>query len=114
MVDREGGPFQPQMHHFVGGATKLFGAALYSPRGFLGVAAPRWNLPWPISYEEMEPYDTMAERMYHVHGLRGRDPTKPPASGPYPSEPVSNEPRIQQLFDDLTGGWLPPRSRPAR
>ena len=35
--------------------------------------------------------------MYHVHGLRGRDPTEPPASGPYPCPPVSNEPRIQQL-----------------
>ena len=30
--DRDGRPFQPQVHYFVGGATKLFGAALYRLR----------------------------------------------------------------------------------
>jgi choline dehydrogenase-like flavoprotein len=113
--DRGGRPFQPQVHYFVGGATKLFGAALYRLRredfGELrhhdGISPA-----WPISYEEMEPYYTMAERMYHVHGLRGRDPTEPPASGPYPSEPVSNEPRIQQLFDDLTAAGYHPFPAP--
>ncbi|HEY0418410.1 MAG TPA: GMC family oxidoreductase, partial [Acetobacteraceae bacterium] len=29
------------------------------------------------------------------------DPTEPPASGPYPHPPVSHEPRIRDLFDDL-------------
>jgi hypothetical protein len=28
----------------------------------------------PISYEEMEPYYSQAEVLYHVHGLRGEDP----------------------------------------
>ena len=56
---------------------------------------------WPLSYEEMEPFYTKAEEMYQVHGLRGTDPTEPPASAPYPYPPVSNEPRIQQLFDNL-------------
>jgi choline dehydrogenase-like flavoprotein len=109
--DRNGRPFQPQVHYFVGGATKMFGAALYRLRredfGELrhhdGISPA-----WPITYEELEPYYTKAEQMYHVHGLRGRDPTEPPASAPYPCEPVSNEPRIQQLFDDLTAvGYHP-------
>src|SRR5579862_7876812 len=30
--DRDGRPFQPQVHYFVGGATKVFGAALYRMR----------------------------------------------------------------------------------
>src|SRR5690349_11128146 len=30
--DRDGKPFQPQVHYFVGGATKLYGAALYRLR----------------------------------------------------------------------------------
>ena len=30
--DQHGKPFQPQVHYFVGGATKLFGAALYRLR----------------------------------------------------------------------------------
>src|SRR5262245_23261370 len=92
--DRHGRPFQPQVHYFVGGATKMFGAALYRLRqqdfGELrhhdGISPA-----WPITYGELEPYYTKAERMYHVHGLRGRDPTEPPASAPYPCPPVSNE-----------------------
>ncbi len=113
--DRQGRPFQPQVHYFVGGATKLFGAALYRLRredfGELrhhdGISPA-----WPIAYEELEPYYTRAEQMYHVHGLRGRDPTEPPASAPYPSEPVSNEPRIQQLFGDLTAAGYHPFPAP--
>jgi len=102
--DSNGKPFQPQVHYFVGGATKMYGAALYrlrkadfgELREYDGISPA-----WPISYEDMEPYYTQAEQMYHVHGLRGEDPTDPPASAPYPYPPVSNEPRIQQLFDDL-------------
>src|SRR3984957_17384906 len=30
--DAEGKPFQPQVHYFVGGATKMYGAALYRLR----------------------------------------------------------------------------------
>jgi choline dehydrogenase-like flavoprotein len=67
---------------------------------------------WPISYDELEPYYARAEQMYHVHGLRGRDPTEPPASGPYPCPPVSNEPRIQQLFDNLTAAGYHPFPAP--
>jgi choline dehydrogenase-like flavoprotein len=113
--DRDGRPFQPQVHYFVGGATKMFGAALYrlrqqdfgELRHYDGISPA-----WPIDYEELEPYYTRAEQMYHVHGLRGHDPTEPPASGPYPCEPVSNEPRIQRLFDDLTAAGYHPFPAP--
>ncbi|MGC1281387.1 MAG: NAD(P)-binding protein, partial [Streptosporangiaceae bacterium] len=30
--DADGKPFQPQVHYFVGGATKMYGAALYRLR----------------------------------------------------------------------------------
>jgi choline dehydrogenase-like flavoprotein len=81
--DADGKPFQPQVHYFVGGATKLYGAALYRLRaedfGELqhhdGVSPA-----WPISYDELEPYYTEAEQLYQVHGARGEDPTEPPAS----------------------------------
>ena len=56
---------------------------------------------WPIAYEDLEPYYTRAERLYHVHGERGVDPTDPPAGAPYPHPPISHEPRIQQLADDF-------------
>jgi choline dehydrogenase-like flavoprotein len=110
-----GEPFQPQVHYFVGGATKLYGAALYRLRredfGELrhhdGVSPA-----WPISYEDMEPYYTRAEQLYQVHGARGEDPTEPPASAPYPYLAVSHEPRIQQLSDDLAKAGLHPFHAP--
>src|SRR5262249_3676812 len=49
-----------------------------------------------------------AERLYHVHGERGVDPTDPPASAPYPHPPVSHEPRIQELADDFARVGLRP------
>ena len=74
--DKNGKAFQPGVHYWVGGATKLYGAALYRLRkedfGEIrhhGGASPAW----PISYDELEPYYTHAEHLYHVHGNRGRD-----------------------------------------
>jgi choline dehydrogenase-like flavoprotein len=109
--DKNGNPFPPGVHYFVGGATKMYGAALYRLRkedfGELkhhdGISPA-----WPISYEDMEPYYTKAEQLYHVRGARGEDPTEPPASAPYPWPAVSHEPRIQKLADDLArAGYHP-------
>ncbi len=102
--DHQGKAFQPQVHYFVGGATKLYGAALYRLRAedFGELRHHDGISPaWPRPYDEFEPYYTQAERMYEVHGARGEDPTEPPASAPYPHPPVSHEPRIQQVADDL-------------
>ena len=115
LVRRPGKEFQPQIHYFVGGATKLYGAALYRLRredfGELhhhGGISPAW----PISYEEMEPYYTLAEQMYEVRGARGEDPTEPPASAPYPFPALSHEPRIQQISDDLAAAGHHPFHAP--
>jgi choline dehydrogenase-like flavoprotein len=107
--------FQPQVHYFVGGATKLYGAALYRLREQdFGELHHHDGLSpaWPISYTDMEPYYTAAEQMYQVHGARGEDPTDPPASGPYPHPAVSHEPRIQQLSDDLAAAGYHPFHAP--
>ena len=113
--DASGKPFQPGVHYFVGGATKLYGAALYRLRkedfGELqhhdGISPA-----WPIAYDELEPYYTLAEQHYHVHGARGEDPTEPPSSAPYPHPAVSHEPRIQQLADDLAAAGYRPFHAP--
>jgi choline dehydrogenase-like flavoprotein len=112
----EGTPFQPQVHYFVGGATKVFGTALYrlrkedfgAVRHYDGVSPA-----WPIGYDEMEPYYTQAEQLYRVHGERGGDPTEPPASVPYPAPPVSHEPRIAKLAADLAAAGYHPFHAPA-
>ncbi|MGA9370690.1 MAG: GMC family oxidoreductase [Solirubrobacterales bacterium] len=113
--DAEGNSFSPQVHYFVGGATKMFGAALYRLRAedFGEIRHADGISPaWPISYEEMEPYYTMAEQLYQVHGARGEDPTEPPASAPYPFPAVSHEPRIAQLADDLAAAGHRPFHAP--
>jgi choline dehydrogenase-like flavoprotein len=113
--DAEDEPFEPQVHYFVGGATKLYGAALYRLRAEdFGEIQHRDGVSpaWPISYEEMEPYYTRAEQLYRVHGARGEDPTEPPASAPYPFPAVSHEPRIQQLSDDLAAAGYRPFHAP--
>jgi choline dehydrogenase-like flavoprotein len=113
--NKNGKAFQPGVHYWVGGATKLYGAALYRLRkedfGELqhhdGISPA-----WPISYDEMEPYYTKAEQVYRVHGARGEDPTEPPASAPYPFPAVSHEPRIQKLHDDLAAAGYHPFHAP--
>ena len=64
--DGGGTAFQPQVHYFVGGATKLYGAALYRLRKEdFGELHHHDGLSpaWPISYDELEPYYTQAEQM---------------------------------------------------
>jgi choline dehydrogenase-like flavoprotein len=109
--DKDGKELHPHTNYFVGGNTKFYGAALFRLRqqdfGELrhhGGISPAW----PISYDELEPYYTMAENLYQVHGNRGEDPTEPPASTPYPWPAVSHEPRIQQLSDDFEQAGLKP------
>jgi choline dehydrogenase-like flavoprotein len=107
----DGQPFQPQVHYFVGGATKLYGAALYRlrPQDFGEIEHVNGISPaWPLSYDDFEPWYSRAERLYQVHGNDGEDPTEGPRSEPYPWPAVSHEPRLQQISDDLAkGGYHP-------
>jgi choline dehydrogenase-like flavoprotein len=97
-------PLHPHTNYYVGGNTKFYGAALFRlRREDFGELRHEGGLSpaWPIGYDDLEPYYAEAERIYQVHGERGADPTEPAASGPYPFEAISHEPRIQQLHDDL-------------
>src|SRR3954463_7609199 len=116
--DDQGHPFQPQVHYFVGGATKFYGAALYRLRerdfGELkhyGGISPAW----PIGYRVIEPYYTAAAPPYPgprarraraaacrgAPGPAGAHRRARRAAPPPPAPRVSHEPRIQQLFDDM-------------
>jgi len=109
--DGAGTPFQPQVHYFVGGATKLYGAALYRlrPQDFAEMRHADGISPaWPIGYDEFEPWYTKAEWLYQVHGEHAADPTEGSWSRQYPWPPVSHEPRIQEISDSLErGGYHP-------
>ena len=103
--DKNGDTFHPGIHYNVGGNSKVYGAALLRMRAqdfgevkHQGGISPEW----PIRYDDLEPYYTQAEHLYHVHGRHGEDPTGPPASAQYKYPALYHEPRIQELHDDWT------------
>jgi choline dehydrogenase-like flavoprotein len=113
--DKDGKELHPHTNYYVGGNTRFYGAALFRLRkedfgeiNHHGGISPAW----PLRYEDMEPYYTEAERLYHVHGNQGEDPTEPHRSGPYTHTAVSHEPRIQQLSDDFARLGLRPFHTP--
>ena len=92
--DGDGKPFQPQVHYFVGGATKLYGAALYRlrPQDFGEIKHVDGISPaWPLDYGDFEPWYSKAEHLYQVHGNGGEDPTEGPGASPTrgPRSPMS-------------------------
>jgi choline dehydrogenase-like flavoprotein len=113
--DSDGAAFQPQVHYFVGGATKLYGAALYRlrPADFGEVQHVDGVSPaWPLGYDEFEPWYSKAEDLYQVHGTRGEDPTEGHYSQPYPAPAPSHEPRLQEISDALKAKGYHPFSAP--
>jgi choline dehydrogenase-like flavoprotein len=99
------------VHYFVGGNTKVYGAALPRLRAkdFGAVEHEGGTSPaWPISYEELEPYYARAEEIYAVHGAPGADPTEPPRAGPFPYPAVPHEPYIDDLSERLRKQGLHP------
>ena len=97
-------PFRPELHYYVGGNSKVYGAALFRllPADFGEVQHPNGIAPaWPLSYDDMEPYYVRAEHLFWVHGQHGEDPFAGFSSQDYKYPPVQHEPRIQQLSDGL-------------
>lgn len=99
----KGKAFHPGLHYYVGGNSKVYGAALFRLREKDFDQHQTHDGPspaWPVKYDVFEPYYGEAERLYHVHGTRGEDPTEPWSSTPYAYPAVSHEPKIQELNDN--------------
>lgn len=109
--DKEAKPFHPNTHYWVGGNTTFYGAALmrlrpgdFEERVHAGGLSPAW----PISYAELAPFYAEAERLWHVHGTRGIDPSEAPNDPPYPFPALAHEPGIARLEVHLKDvGWHP-------
>lgn len=114
--DKDGNDLHPQQSYFVGGQTKVFGAAMFRMRAQdFGVIHHQGGISpeWPICYADLEPYYTRAEELFHVHGDLGTappvaggfgssfDPTEPFHSKKYPFPAFSNEPRMQEIENDV-------------
>ncbi len=99
-LDQDDQPFKPFIHYNVGGNSKMYGAALFRFResDFEKVQHYGGESPaWPLKYDVYEPYYTIAEKLYSVHGKRGVDPSEPKAEADYPLPPISYEPLIKEL-----------------
>lgn len=110
-LDKHGKELRPGTGYWVGGNTKVYGAALLRlrERDFQRIEHKGGVSPaWPLTYDDFSAYYTQAERIYGVHGRRGDDPTEPPMECEYPFAPVSHEPRIQELSERLTEKGLHP------
>lgn len=106
-----GEAFKPGVHYYVGGNTKVYGAALPRLRreDFGALEHEGGTSPaWPIRYEDLEPYYNLAEALLFVHGRSGDDPSEPPRTRPYPFPEVAHEPYIAALIDKLRDQGLHP------
>ena len=111
--DKDGKDLHPQQAYFVGGQTKVYGAAMFRMRAEdFGVIRHQGGISpaWPITYADLEPYYTRAEELFDVHGDLGSNPpavpggfgsaydaTEPFHSKPYPYPAFSNEPRMAAI-----------------
>jgi choline dehydrogenase-like flavoprotein len=110
--DKDGKDLHPQQAYFVGGQTKVYGAAMFRMRAEdFGVIHHQGGISpaWPISYADLEPFYTQAEELFHVHGDLGKaptvpggfgssfDPTEPFHSTRYPFPAFTDEPRMAQI-----------------
>ena len=103
--DKKDKAFSPGQHYCVGGNTKVYGAALFRLREKdFGTLQHHGGISkaWPIDYTDLKDYYQEAEELYHVNGQRGADPTEPSESRPYRHGPIPHEPRIEELYKDLT------------
>ena len=108
---KDGSQFKPGVHYYVGGNTKVYGAALprFRQEDFSDLEHEGGtSLGWPISYDDLEPYYGEAEKIYRVHGQTGEDPTEPPRSIPFPYPAVPHEPYIADLTERLEAQGLRP------
>jgi choline dehydrogenase-like flavoprotein len=113
-LDDRGREFTPYTHYGVGGNTKFWGSVLYRLRreDFQAIEHIDGVSPaWPIDYDTLEPYYERAERLYHVRGEEGIDPTEP-SRGPYPYQAVPHAPEMAAIVKKLQQQGLHPSPLP--
>jgi choline dehydrogenase-like flavoprotein len=113
-LDEHGREFRPYTHYNVGGNTKFWGSVLYRLRreDFQPLEHMEGISPgWPIDYDTLAPYYERAERLYHVHGELGTDPTEP-SRGNFPYAPIPHAEAMATIVDQLRAQGLHPSPLP--
>jgi choline dehydrogenase-like flavoprotein len=110
-TDKHGKEIHPGTGYWIGGNTKVYGAAMFRLRekDFQDLQHKGGLSPgWVVGYDEFEPYYGRAEVLFDVHGEAGIDPTEPRRSTPFPYPPLPNEPRMQIIQDAVQKQGLRP------
>ena len=107
-VNSQDSPVAPLMYNAVGGSTIHFGSHYprFPPSDFRVKTVDGVADDWPLSYEELEPYLELNDRITGVSGLRG-DPAYP-AKPERPCPPLAIRPGGELLakgFDKLGWHW---------
>ncbi len=107
-VNSEASPIAPYMYNAVGGSTVHYGSHYprFHPSDFRVRTLDGVADDWPLTYDELEPYFDLNDRMMGVSGLRG-DPAYPPKPE-RPCPPLSIRPGGELLakgFDKLGWHW---------
>jgi choline dehydrogenase-like flavoprotein len=113
-LDDRGREFQPYTHYCVGGNTKFWGSVLYRlrPEDFKALQHAEGVSPaWPIDYDTLAPFYERAERLYHVRGQQGVDPTEG-ARGPFPYDPIPHAAGMEEIVAKLRQQGLHPSPLP--
>ena len=110
-LDKHSVAFRPGTYYYVGGSSKMFGAAMLRLREkdfqeleHAGGVSP----PWPITYRQLAPYYDLAEQLYGIHGEAGVDPTEPSDVPRYPYPALEHEPVIEQVASALKTRGIKP------
>jgi choline dehydrogenase-like flavoprotein len=110
-LDQDGVAFRPGTYYYVGGSSKLYGAAMLRlrERDFEELEHHDGVSPaWPITYRQLAPYYDLAEKLYLVHGQARIDPTEPPNIPAYPYPALDHEPIIAKVASALMGQGIKP------
>lgn len=93
----------------IGGSTILFSGHFprFHPSNFKTKTLDGVGEDWPISYEDLEPYYALNDKMMSVSGLSG-DTAYPPIDGILPPVPIGQYgEEIAKAFNSLSWHWWP-------
>ncbi|MBI3893635.1 MAG: GMC family oxidoreductase [Candidatus Wallbacteria bacterium] len=93
-----------QAYYLLGGGTILYAAASWRlrpddlrKRSRYGTVPGSELVDWPLTYQDLEPWYTMAEKEIGVSGKSGADPTEPPRSFDHLMAPLDEDPFSARL-----------------
>ena len=112
---RTGEGFSPGVYYWAGGNTRFWGAS--TPRFRRSdfeetLHQDGVSRAWPFSYDDIEPFYSVAETLFEVHGEPGEDFTEPSRSNPYPNPRLEHEPVIERFAQSLRSQGLNPYHTP--